>query len=83
MSTLIKPMTSEDANNVIKQSQVVEIQSMSTTGFIQSKIGNRIQVSSSGLIQTVSYFDGLILLLTLVTTYTDATQTSFTVERTV
>lgn len=82
MANTTKPMSTEDANNVVKYASVDEIKGVQITGFIQAKVGHRIEISAVNEIQTVSYFDDTALLMTLELTYTDNTlETLVSAER--
>lgn len=70
-----KLMSQQDQDQVIKGASVDELQSLSTTGFIQAKVGHRITFSAVGAVETINYFNGLTLLLTVTNTYSDATRT--------
>lgn len=83
-----KQMSLEDANLVLRRASVDEIDALGTTGFVQGKVGHRVTfaIATTNVAndtQVISYFDGLVLLLTITAIYTDGTRTDLlSVERT-
>ena len=78
MAKSTKEMSKLDFEQVLKSSYTDEIASASTTGFVQGKIGHRVEaVDVSPTTLNISYYDSGTLLMTLQIIYTDASQTKF------
>lgn len=83
MANSSKPMASEDANQTLRFAFDPATRTISTSSFVNAKIGHKITVTAfSSSADDYSYFDGATLLSTVRVSYTDSTKaTLLSVER--
>lgn len=88
MSNTTKPLSDRDADQTLQHVYNIDDASLTVSGFVTAKVGNKITVATStttvpGDTQTFSFFDNSIALYVLTLIYTDSTQQVLvSVERT-
>lgn len=75
MADIQKPMSRMDGQQVLKEIFNQTDHSITTSSFISSKVGNKIERTAvSASVDDYSYFDGANLLYTLRVTYSSSTK---------
>jgi hypothetical protein len=84
MSNTTKQASKLDFEQVIKSASTDELATIATSGFVQSKVGHKIQKTIiDSVTDDYSYYNGAVLLMTLRIIYDDSTKaTVLSAERT-
>lgn len=84
MAKTTKEQSKLDYEQVIKNSSTDELATIATSGFVQSKVGHKIEKTViNSTTDDYSYYNGATLLMTLRIIYDDSTKASVTsAERT-
>lgn len=79
MSITTKQASKLDYEQVIKSASTDELATIATSGFVQSKVGHKIEKSVvNATTDDFSYYNGSTLLMTLRIIYDDSTKASVT-----
>lgn len=78
MNKTTKEMSKQDADQTLKYAFSDETATLSTGGFIDSKVGHKVEAIPFDAVSTdYNFYNGTTLLKTIRITYTDSTQDTF------